>query len=141
MRGTKSVDLGKDRIGVLIAKLAVPAVVAQVINLLYNLVDRMYVSAIPGEEGTLAIAGLGVVFPITLIVSAFANLVGLGGAAAAHPQKEGDPARAESSGGERAGWLCRRGNKVKRAEKPPQGGFPLFLSASCEKCRVCAVRA
>ena len=80
MRGTKSVDLGKDRIGVLIAKLAVPAVVAQVINLLYNLVDRMYVSAIPGEEGTLAIAGLGVVFPITLIVSAFANLVGLGGA-------------------------------------------------------------
>lgn len=80
MRGTKSVDLGKDRIGVLIAKLAVPAVVAQIINLLYNLVDRMYVSAIPGEEGTLAIAGLGVVFPITLIVSAFANLVGLGGA-------------------------------------------------------------
>lgn len=80
MRRTKGVDLGKDRIGVLIAKLAVPAVVAQVINLLYNLVDRMYVSAIPGEEGTLAIAGLGVVFPITLIVSAFANLVGLGGA-------------------------------------------------------------
>lgn len=50
-------------------------------------------------------------------------------------------ARAESSGGERAGWLCRRGNKVKRAGKPPAGGFQLFLSASCEKCCVCAVRA
>ena len=76
----KKIDLGRDKIGGLIVRLAIPAVVAQVINLLYNLVDRMYVSAIPGEAGTLAIAGLGVVFPITLIVSAFANLVGLGGA-------------------------------------------------------------
>ena len=80
MREKKKIDLGKDRVGVLVAKLAFPAVLAQVINLLYNLVDRMYVGALPEPESTLAIAGLGVVFPITIIVSAFANLVGLGGA-------------------------------------------------------------
>ena len=60
-------------------RLAVPAVLAQLINLLYNLVDRMYVGNIAGV-GTQALAGLGVVFPVTLIVSAFANLVGMGGA-------------------------------------------------------------
>ncbi len=77
--GTKKIDLGKDGIGGLVVRLAVPAVVAQIINLLYNMVDRMYVSGIR-DVGTDALAGLGVVFPITLIVSAFANLVGLGGA-------------------------------------------------------------
>ena len=60
-------------------RLAVPAVLAQLINLLYNLVDRMYVGNIAGV-GTQALAGLGVVFPVTLIVSAFANLVGMEGA-------------------------------------------------------------
>lgn len=75
----KGIDLGKDPVGRLIVRLAVPAVLAQLINLLYNLVDRMYVGNIAGA-GTQALAGLGVVFPITLIVSAFANLVGMGGA-------------------------------------------------------------
>lgn len=75
----KNIDLGSYPVGRLIARLALPAVVAQVINLLYNLVDRMYVSNIPGS-GMDALAGLGVVFPITLIVSAFAYLVGMGGA-------------------------------------------------------------
>ena len=75
----KGIDLGKDPVGKLIVRLTVPAVLAQLINLLYNLVDRMYVSNIAGV-GTQALAGLGVVFPITLIVSAFANLVGMGGA-------------------------------------------------------------
>ena len=75
----KKIDLGRDPVGKLIVKLAVPAVVAQLINLLYNLVDRMYVGGI-ANVGTDALAGLGVVFPITLIVSAFSNLVGLGGA-------------------------------------------------------------
>ena len=72
-------DLGKDPVGRLVVKLAVPAVVAQLINLLYNLVDRMFVGRIAGV-GTYALAGLGVVFPITLIVSAFSSLVGMGGA-------------------------------------------------------------
>ena len=75
----KGIDLGKDPVGGLIVRLAVPAVLAQLINLLYNLVDRMYVGNIAGV-GTEALAGLGVVFPVTLIVSAFANLVGMGGA-------------------------------------------------------------
>ena len=73
-------DLGAAPIGRLVAKLAAPAVVAQIINLLYNLVDRMYVGSLPGDEGTNALAGLGVVLPITLILSAFSNLVGMGGA-------------------------------------------------------------
>ena len=75
----KGIDLGKDPVGGLIVRLAVPAVLAQLINLLYNLVDRMYVGSIPGH-GTDALAGLGVAFPITLIVSAFSYLVGMGGA-------------------------------------------------------------
>lgn len=75
----KDNGLGSGRIGRLIVRLAVPAVTAQLINLLYNLVDRMYVGGMP-DVGTDALAGLGVVFPITLIVSAFANLVGMGGA-------------------------------------------------------------
>ena len=80
MRENKSApDLGSAPVGKLVAKLAVPAVVAQIINLLYNLVDRMYVGSIQ-DIGTDALAGLGVAFPITLIVSAFSNLVGMGGA-------------------------------------------------------------
>ena len=69
-------DLGRDPVGRLVVRLAVPAVAAQIINLLYNLVDRMYVGAIEGA-GTDALAGLGVVFPITLIVSAFSSLIGM----------------------------------------------------------------
>ena len=71
--------LGTEKVGKLVLKLAFPAVIAQFINLLYNLVDRMYVGAIPGA-GTDALAGLGVVLPITLLLSAFGNLVGMGGA-------------------------------------------------------------
>lgn len=79
MKERRKMDLGKDPVGRLIVRLAVPAVVAQLINLLYNLVDRMFVGRIAGV-GTYALAGLGVVFPITLIVSAFSSLVGMGGA-------------------------------------------------------------
>lgn len=64
----KGVDLGSGSVGRLVARLALPAVAAQVINLLYNLVDRMYVGGIEGV-GMDALAGPGVVFPITLIVS------------------------------------------------------------------------
>ena len=99
---SRPIDLGKGGVGVLVLKLALPAVLAQVINLLYNLVDRMYVSALPEGESTLAIAGLGVVFPITLIVSAFANLVGLGGAPLASialgERKEGEVSRVFNAG-------------------------------------------
>lgn len=75
--GSAVSGLGTAPVGKMVAKLAVPAVLAQLINLLYNLVDRMYVGGIPAI-GTDALAGLGVVFPITLIVSAFSSLVGMG---------------------------------------------------------------
>ena len=55
--------------------LAAPMLVAQVLNLLYNIVDRIYIGKIPGE-GTAALAGLGLCFPVVTIVTAFANLFG-----------------------------------------------------------------
>ena len=66
-------------LGPLMVQLAVPTVFAQIVNLLYNMVDRIYVGRIP-ETGTYALAGLGVSFPIILLISAFAALVGMGGA-------------------------------------------------------------
>lgn len=72
-------DLGKDSVGSLLFKLAVPAIAAQIVNALYNIVDRMYIGHIP-NEGVQALTGLGLCFPIILIVSAFASFVGMGGA-------------------------------------------------------------
>ena len=63
----------------LVFRLTVPAVIAQLITFLYNIVDRMYVAKIP-DSGMDALAALGIVLPITLMIQAFANLVGLGGA-------------------------------------------------------------
>lgn len=71
--------LASEPIGKLLFSLAVPTVMAQLVNLLYNIVDRMYVGRISGV-GPLALAGLGVCFPIIILVSAFAALVGMGGA-------------------------------------------------------------
>ncbi len=71
--------LGTAKIGPLLFKLALPTVVAQVINMLYNMVDRIYIGHIP-ETGMYALTGLGVCFPIIMIVSAFASLIGSGGA-------------------------------------------------------------
>ncbi len=71
--------LGKAPIGRLLARLAVPTVVAQLINMLYNIVDRIYIGHIP-EVGATALTGVGVCMPLILIVSAFASLVGYGGA-------------------------------------------------------------
>ncbi|RVU55362.1 MATE family efflux transporter [Anaerosphaera multitolerans] len=71
--------LGTEPLGKLLRKLAIPAITAQLINMLYNLVDRIYIGHIP-NEGALALTGLGVCMPIILIISAFAALVGNGGA-------------------------------------------------------------
>lgn len=78
MNDTKNF-LGTEPIGKLLFKLAVPTLTAQLINMLYNIVDRIYIGHIPGE-GALALTGVGVCMPIILIVSAFAALVGYGGA-------------------------------------------------------------
>ena len=71
--------LGTAPIGKLLFKLAVPTVVAQLINMLYNIVDRIYIGHIPGE-GSLALTGVGVCMPIIMIISAFAALIASGGA-------------------------------------------------------------
>lgn len=74
-----TLQLGNGKILPLVLKLTIPAVVAQLITFMYNIVDRIYVGMIP-EHGTDALAALGIVLPITLILTAFANLVGQGGA-------------------------------------------------------------
>lgn len=71
--------LVKEPIGKLLFRLAIPTVIAQMINMLYNIVDRIYIGHIP-EVGALALTGVGVCMPLIMILSAFAALVGNGGA-------------------------------------------------------------
>ena len=76
-----SVDqrLGTASLVPLIFSLALPTALAQLVNMLYNIVDRIYVGHIPGS-GSLALAGLGVTYPIIVLITAFSNLIGMGGA-------------------------------------------------------------
>ena len=71
--------LGTAPIGKLLFKLAIPTVVAQLINMLYNIVDRIYIGHIK-DIGSLALTGVGVCMPIIMIISAFAALIASGGA-------------------------------------------------------------
>lgn len=71
--------LGTQPIKKLLPKLAVPTVIAQLVNMLYNIVDRIYIGHIP-EVGSLALTGIGVCMPLILIVSAFSAFVASGGA-------------------------------------------------------------
>ena len=71
--------LGTAPIGKLLLKLSIPTVIAQLINMLYNVVDIIYIGHIPGE-GSLALTGVGVCMPIIMIVTAFAALISSGGA-------------------------------------------------------------
>ena len=76
---TKTTNMETGSIPRLLAQLAIPAVVAQVINLLYNIVDRIYIGHIPGI-GAAALTGVGLFTPILMLLNAFAMLVGSGGA-------------------------------------------------------------
>ena len=88
--------LATEPIGKLLFKLAVPTVAAQLINMLYNIVDRVYIGHIPGE-GALALTGVGVCMPLIMIVSAFAALVAAGGAPRASiAMGEGNQDKAEN---------------------------------------------
>lgn len=78
MRGNKEF-LGTEPIGKLLFRLSVPTVAAQLINMLYNVVDRIYIGHMPGE-GSLALTGVGVCMPLIMLVSAFAALISSGGA-------------------------------------------------------------
>lgn len=75
---SKEVNLGEEPIGKLLLILALPAIISQIVNALYNMVDRMYIGHIP-EVGAAALTGVGVCFPLIMIVSAFAYLFGVGG--------------------------------------------------------------
>ena len=75
----KTQNLGTGSIPKLLAQLAIPAVVAQVVNLLYNIVDRIYIGHIPGI-GAAALTGVGLFTPILMLINAFAMLAGSGGA-------------------------------------------------------------
>lgn len=79
MRQKRNTDLGKDPLGKLLLKLAIPSILAQLVNMLYNIVDRIYIGHIP-REGALALTGVGLCFPIIILVMAFSCLVGMGGA-------------------------------------------------------------
>lgn len=71
--------LGTEPIGKLLFRLSIPTVVAQLINMLYNIVDRIYIGHMPGD-GSLALTGVGVCMPLIMLVAAFAALVSSGGA-------------------------------------------------------------
>ena len=71
--------LGTQPVGRLMVRLAVPTVIAQLVNMLYNIVDRVYIGHMPGD-GSLALTGVGVCMPVILIISAFAAFVSAGGA-------------------------------------------------------------
>lgn len=75
----RQTDLGNDKIGGLIIRLAVPSIAAQLVNALYNIVDRIYIGHID-VIGSDALTGVGVTFPLILIISAFSALIGMGGA-------------------------------------------------------------
>ena len=72
-------DFGQGSVAGNIMAMAVPMTVAQILNVLYNIVDRMYIGHIPGES-SLALTGVGLTFPIISMVTAFSNLYGMGGA-------------------------------------------------------------
>ena len=71
--------LGTAPVGKLLFELALPAIAAQIVNLLYNVVDRIYIGHIP-EVGAAALTGLGIAFPIIILIAAFSALFGFGGA-------------------------------------------------------------
>ena len=72
-------DFGEGSIAGNIMSMAIPMTVAQILNLLYNMVDRIYIGHIPGA-GSLALTGVGLTFPVISMIAAFANLFGMGGA-------------------------------------------------------------
>lgn len=76
---SKTNPLATEKVSTLFIKLAIPAVVAQIVNLLYNMVDRMYIGRLE-KVGSIALTGIGVTSPLLMTISAFAVLLGAGGA-------------------------------------------------------------
>ena len=83
----KQVDFSKGSVTRNIIRVAAPMLVAQILNLMYNIVDRIYIGRIPGE-GLLALGGVGLCFPFISLITAFTNLYGAGGAPLTPPVME-----------------------------------------------------
>ena len=85
----QSVDLGSGKVSKLLFSLALPTITSQIVNMLYNLVDRVYIGHMRPVDtvGALALTGVGVCLPVIMIISAFAALVGMGGAPRASIQE------------------------------------------------------
>ena len=95
MTGSAKQDMGTDSVKKLMVQMAVPALVGQVVNLLYNIVDRIYIGHLPEIGGT-ALTGVGLFSPILMLITAFAMMAGSGGAPrAAIAMGQGDQDRAE----------------------------------------------
>ena len=95
MEQTKEQKLGTMPLPRLMASLAIPSVIAQLINVLYNIIDRMYIGHIP-KVGPIALTGVGLTFPIIMLISAFSAFIGAGGAPLASiALGKGDKERAE----------------------------------------------
>ena len=77
MAGKNEADLSSKPVGKLLISLAVPTITAQIVNMLYNIVDRIYIGQGVGKT---ALTGVGVSFPILILISAFSSLIGMGGA-------------------------------------------------------------
>lgn len=75
----QNTNLAQDSVGKLLIKLALPAITSQIVNMLYNIVDRIYIGHIP-DIGTQALTGVGVCLPLIMVISAFASLASMGGA-------------------------------------------------------------
>lgn len=105
MEQKKDERLGSAPLGKLMASMAVPAVAAQLINVLYNIVDRIYIGHIAGY-GDVALTGVGVTFPILMLISAFSAFAGMGGAPLASIEMgKKDYNKAETILGNSAGLL------------------------------------
>ena len=95
MAGNQDEKLGTEPLGKLIISMALPSVAAQLVNVIYNMVDRIYIGHIPGA-GAQALTGLGISLPVILLIQAFSSLAGMGGAPQASIQLgRGDRERAE----------------------------------------------
>lgn len=91
----KSVDLRSGKVSRLLFELALPTVTSQIVNMLYNMVDRVYIGHIPGV-GRAALTGVGVCLPIIMLISAFSSLTGAGGAPRASIEEgKGNPEKSE----------------------------------------------
>ena len=96
--GQQQADLGSGKVGKLLFSLALPTITSQIVNMLYNLVDRVYIGHMQPADtvGALALTGLGVCLPIIMIISAFSSLMAMGGAPRASiAEGRGEPEASE----------------------------------------------